>query len=437
MIPPRPSTDERPADAAMARDLGPFFAAARETACRLPEPAVQWDRVSTLVRRRRRLRLAAAVAGALCLCTASAGLGYAAWAAWGGPAEAPGAPPLAPAVAREFSTLFPADGIRIIVDPSATFDLLSPALGLLRSGTVWVGIEPAAERRAFAVRTADVLASAAGTVFRVTVEPQGGSEVAVFEGVVVVHAGGGFRSVAAGMTWTAGDAALRPAVPSAEPPLLWFLLAGPAPAGTAERAPTSPRSEQDPAGETAATVQAQEAVHGATSPCPTVPPRPAAGEPADRVPAVPEPFASPAAPAEPETGASVPPAAAATPGELYVEVDRALAEGRAVDAVALLERVADLAPGSLLSGMALLDLAARSLDMGRPERAAAAYERYLAEQPAGELRGEARISLCRILRRERREADAHRCYAEYLTEQATGTYAAEATRGVAAEERLP
>ena len=203
--------------------------------------------------------------------------------------------------------------------------------------------------------------------------------------------------------------------------LLWFLLAGPAPAaGAAERVPASPRSEQGSAGETAAAVQAQEAVNGVTSPCPTVPPRPAAGEPADPVPAVPEPLTRPTAPAEPATGAGVPLAAAATAGELYVEVDRALAEGRAVDAVILFERVADLAPGSPLSGMALLDLAARSLDMGRPERAAAAYERFLAEQPAGELRGEARISLCRILRRERREADVRRCYADYLSEEPWG-----------------
>ena len=436
MIPLRPPTDEEPADAAVARDLAPFFAAARETACRLPEPAVRWDRVSTVVRRRRRLRLAAAVAVALCLMAASAGLGHAAWAAWGGPAEPPGTPPLVPAVAREFSLLFPADGIHIIVDPRAIFDLLSPALGLLRSGTVWVGIEPAAEGRGFAVRTAEVLASAAGTVFRVTVEPQGGTEVAVFEGVVVVHAGVVVRSVAAGMAWTTGDAALRPAVPSAEPPLLWFLLAGPAPAGAAERVPVTPRSEQGPAGETTAAVQAQEAVNGATSPCPTVPPRPAAEEPADPVPARLEPFTGLTVRAEPETGAGVPPAAAATAGELYVEVDRALAEGRAVDAIALLERVADLAPGSPLSGMALLDLAARSLDMGRPERAAAAYERFLAEQPAGELRGEARISLCRILRRERREADVRRCYADYLSEEPSGAYVAEATLG-AAEEHLP
>ena len=179
MIPLRPPTDEEPANAAAARDLAPFFAAARETACRLPEPAVQWNRVSTLVRRRRRLRLAAVVAGALCLAPPR-GSRRAAWA--GGRRSARGRR-RRPGGRARVQSLFPADGIHAIVIPRSTLPAWAcPFRAACESG--FAGARDEASRSTASSRPPPARPRDSRTA-------RGGRGVQV----VVVHAGGGVRSV--------------------------------------------------------------------------------------------------------------------------------------------------------------------------------------------------------------------------------------------------
>ncbi|MBI5502777.1 MAG: FecR domain-containing protein [Deltaproteobacteria bacterium] len=332
-----------------------------------------------------------------------------------------------PAAARpaEYRFLLPSPRVRIVAERDASLRVVSGGEVSLAAGAVWVHVDGRHGRVPFEVVTPDVRVAVEGTRFAVAAGGGAGSTVAVLDGVVHVRAAGREVVVGAGGQWRSGLTA-----PGRLDPVWRASLASFFPDGN-ESAPEPPGVRPPPARPVDGAAVAALPESGGDS---RVGPEPAAPAVAANDGGDPREDAREGG----DSGGSRPPPNAAD--ELFRRAEEAMAAGRAEEAMDLLRQAADVAPGSALSGMALLELAAQARRLGRPELAGPACERYLAEQPAGEFRGEARIALCRIHAGTGRPDRSRECYAAYLAEEPDGNYAAEAARGVeagAGEDGVP
>lgn len=402
------TAEREPAPSGTRDEIDDLFAAARDLAERPGgDERVDWGAVRARVRRRRAARTAAWAASAAVVAGAAVAL---ALGLSRGPAgsPAPAAPPLS-AVASpsadvpEYRLLLPDPRVRVVADRSAEVRVLSSAEVELRAGTLRVSVDASAGPVPFRVRTPSARVEVAGTRFGVR-HDAAGTSVAVLEGRVRVADSGGERLLEAGTEQAAAGRA--------------------GPLGDAWRADLvqalgapRPRIPEE------CRLAAADSVPPPPGPSPPPPPA-VAPVPAEPPPATPDVSAGP-----PARENHPPP----SPEDLYAQAETAMAAGRLEEAVALLERVADLERGRPLGGTALIDLGARYQRLGRGAEARATYRRYLEEQPAGAFRGEARISLCRLERRAGDPAATRACYAAYLEEEPSGPYAAEARAGAGEE----
>lgn len=397
-------------------EVDELFDAARALADRpVGDDRVDWQVVRLRVRRRRALRTAGWALSTAVLAGAAVWL-VRGWTGGATPGTGPSAvPPAASAPAApgatEYRLLLPEPRVRVVADRAAELEVVSAAEVELRAGTVRVAVDASGGPVPFVVRTPAARIEVLGTRFGVR-HDAGGTSVAVLEGRVrVATAAGVERIVDAGGEWPAGD----------EPRLLgapWraelVRVLGAAGASGGATGSEEPRLAT--------------AVPALPPPEPPSPPRTATGS----SPIVgPSAVAASASSGEPAGGPGADPAPEPSGELLYRQAEAAMTAGRLEEAVALLERVAELERGRALGGTALIDLAARYRRLGRPADAAAACRRYLAEHPGGTFRGEARITLCRLEQQAGNAAAARVCYAAYLEEQPAGPYAVEAAAGAA------
>ncbi|MBN1770513.1 MAG: FecR domain-containing protein [Deltaproteobacteria bacterium] len=347
---------------------------------------VDWDVVRRRSRRRRTLRLAAAAAAAAALV---GGLGT----AWllAGPAAVTGDDagslqaglPPAPQPTG-YRILRPAERVYVVAEASARVHTASASELVLGSGVVWVQVDPSDGPLPFTVVTPDATVRVAGTRFAVAADASQGTRVATLDGHVVVRRDDQELHLYGG-TQLEPDAAV------------------PTPLGSAWRLSLEELLPEPNRPAAVATPDPAEAERPSTSP-------ETDGTAADTSP---------------------PPAAAADAAERwYREAERALARGELDRAIALLQKVADAAPGSTRAGHALIDLGRAAQRAGKPAEAERAYERYLAQHRRGSLREDAWVAWCRLRARDGSAERLRACYSGYLAEFPTGAFAAEARDAV-------
>lgn len=401
-----------------------LFDAARQSAARSRGGTrPDWQAVWAEARRRRIRRVAMAVSAGSLAAAAVTALFLAPFRSAPPSAAVPeGVERLAACAAagpQEYRFLLPSPRVRVVAEPEASLQVLSPRELSLTAGTVWVHVDGRSGRIPFDVVTPDVRVSVEGTRFAVSAGRDSGTTVAVLDGLVRARVADREVVIAADGEWRSGLPAPARLSPTRRASLELFFPGGDkaAPGG----ASASPLRGSVGPGAAADVPAVGDESHVAVTPdLPVVAPADGGGRPA-------------AGRGDMDSGTAK--SSANIADDYFRRAERAMAAGLVEEAIDLLRQAADVAPGSSLSGIALMELAAQARRLGRPELAGSACERYLAEQPAGEFRGEARITLCRLHSEAGRIDEMRRCYAAYLAEQPGGSYAAEAARGLDVDAR--
>ncbi len=319
-------------------DVEALCAAAREHAAALEAPGrVDWGAVRRGVRRRRIVRSTAAVASVVAVVAAGVAATYLLHRP--APPDGRGAAVASTAPAVEYRIVRPSDRVYVVAAADAAIVSVSAVHADLRSGTVWVRVDPGAGGAPFAVVTPDASVSVRGTRFAVSAEAVRGTTVAVLDGAVHVARRGLPGVVVAGGMQLAPGATVPASIDPAWRASLAALLPG-----TFHAAGGTARSD------------------------------------------------SPGEAAKDDDGAL----GIAAADELWNEAEKALLERRYEAAAELFGRAAGAEPRAERGGRAMMEAANAALLAGRRDLAKAAFERYLAAHPGGQMSGDARRMLCRL-----------------------------------------